>query len=51
MDFLAAMLAESGLGGMLAILPSARGGCGNELILTTFLMVLPVLFTPDTALG
>lgn len=42
----------SGLGGMLAILPSFRGGCGNELMLTVFRNLLCAEeFFSETDLG
>ena len=41
---------DNGLGGRLDIRPSPRGGCGNEFMLTVFLMVLPAALTPDTDL-
>ena len=43
-------VADSGLGGRLDIRPSPRGGCGNEFMLTVFLIVLPAALTPDTDL-
>lgn len=54
LDFREEIPVESGLGGRLAIRPSPRGGCGNEFILTTFLIVLlgvPIPEIPETALG
>jgi hypothetical protein len=38
----------NGLGGRLLDLLSPRGGCGNELMLTVFLSVLPAAFTAFT---
>lgn len=40
---------DSGLGGTLTTRPSARGGCGNELILTVFRNVFPAALTPKVA--
>lgn len=41
----------SGLGGKLLPRWSPRGGCGNELMLTVFLIVLPAAFTAVTPFG
>ena len=49
--FRAARPLERGLGGKLAMRPSPRGGCGNEFMLTTFLMVLPAGLSPEADLG
>jgi hypothetical protein len=43
--------ADSGLGGRLLSLPSPRGGCGKELILTVLRIVLPAPLKPDTERG
>lgn len=41
----------SGLGGRPLALVSPRGGCGNELMLTLFLKVLPTPFTASASFG
>ncbi len=50
-DFREETPADKGLGGKLAIRPSPRGGCGKEFMLTTFLIVLPALLSPEADLG
>jgi hypothetical protein len=43
-------LAESGLGGKLDV-RAPRGGCGKELMLIVFLIVLPCAFVPGRVLS
>ena len=51
LDFLDETPVDSGLGGRLVMRPSPRGGCGNEFMLTVFLIVLPAPLNPETDLG